>query len=34
MGIDELIECYPRLYHMAEDGSWPGITRHGLPAAA
>ncbi|WP_437911052.1 DUF7002 family protein [Sorangium sp. So ce327] len=21
---------YPRLYHMAEAGSWPGIMRHGL----
>src|SRR6266498_5996332 len=30
MRIDELIEYYPRLYHMAEDGSWPSIARHGL----
>jgi hypothetical protein len=30
MRIDELIEYYPRLYHMAEDNSWPSITRHGL----
>ncbi len=30
MRIDELIEYYPRLYHMAEDGSWPSITCHGL----
>jgi hypothetical protein len=30
MHIDELIEYYPRLYHMAEDGSWPSISRHGL----
>jgi len=30
MRIDELIKYYPCLYHMAEDGSWPSITRHGL----
>lgn len=26
----ELITLYPRLYHMAEDGSWPSIQKHGL----
>jgi hypothetical protein len=25
-----LAECYPVLYHMAEDGSWPSIREHGL----
>jgi len=30
MRVDDLIEYYPRLYHMAEDGSWPSISRHGL----
>src|SRR5438128_1801131 len=30
MNVDELIATYPRLYHMAEAGSWSGITRHGL----
>ena len=23
-------ELHPRLYHMASDGSWPSISRHGL----
>jgi hypothetical protein len=27
---DEFIEQYPRLYHMAADGSWPSIREHGL----
>jgi hypothetical protein len=27
---EELIACYPRLYHMAQDGSWPLIKRLGL----
>jgi hypothetical protein len=27
---DLLIELHPRLYHMAEGGSWPSIARHGL----
>lgn len=27
---DELCVRYPRLYHMAAAGSWPGIQRHGL----
>jgi len=26
----ELAKYYPRLYHMAEGGSWPSIRRHGL----
>lgn len=28
--VDELVERYPRLYHMAELGSWPSIREHGL----
>lgn len=30
MDRDHLIELHPRLYHMAEGGSWPSIERHGL----
>lgn len=32
VGIDpaQLVERYPRLYHMAADGSWDSIVRHGL----
>ena len=32
MGVTsaELADRFPRLYHMAEAGSWPGIRRHGL----
>jgi len=30
MRIEELVEEYPRLYHMAEDGSWASIKRYGL----
>jgi hypothetical protein len=30
MDSAELIRLYPRLYHMAEAGSWPSIARHGL----
>jgi hypothetical protein len=26
----DLVRLYPRLYHMAEDGSWPSIQRQGL----
>lgn len=26
----DLITLYPRLFHMAEDGSWPSIQKHGL----
>jgi Family of unknown function (DUF7002) len=28
--IDELSSRFPRLYHMAAQGSWPGIERYGL----
>lgn len=28
--VQELITRFPRLYHMAAEGSWPGIERHGL----
>lgn len=27
---DELVRHYPKLFHMAEAGSWPSIRRHGL----
>lgn len=27
---DEFVLRYPKLYHMAESGSWPSIRRHGL----
>ncbi len=32
MGVrpEELAARFPRLYHMAQAGSWPGIQRHGL----
>lgn len=30
MNEADLIAIYPRLWHMAEDGSWPSISRHGL----
>lgn len=30
MDIETLIEKYPRLWHMAEDGVWPSIERYGL----
>lgn len=30
MDVATLIASYPRLYHMAEDGSWPSIRAHGL----
>lgn len=30
MDADDLVSRYPRLYHMAEAGSWPSIRRHGL----
>lgn len=30
MTEDELFERYPRLYHMAADGSWPSIRENGL----
>jgi hypothetical protein len=30
LSIAELTARYPRLYHMAEEGSWESIRRHGL----
>lgn len=30
MEPEDLVRYYPRLYHMAADGSWPSIARHGL----
>jgi hypothetical protein len=30
ISCEEFIEYYPRLYHMAEHGTWPSIRRHGL----
>lgn len=30
MNIEDLVAEYPRLYHMAERGSWPSIETHGL----
>jgi hypothetical protein len=30
MKLDRLLALYPRLYHMAQEGSWPAISRHGL----
>jgi len=30
MTIEELTKHFPVLYHMAEDGSWESIQRHGL----
>lgn len=30
MNVDLLIELYPRLYHMAAEGSWEAIREHGL----
>lgn len=32
MGVtpEELANLYPRLYHMAEPGSWESIRRYGL----
>jgi len=34
VSADELTELYPRLYHMAEAGSWDSIVRHGLLSAS
>ena len=28
--IEQLITRYPNLFHMAEEGTWPSIQRHGL----
>ena len=30
MEVGTLVARYPRLWHMAEDGSWPSIQRYGL----
>lgn len=30
MRIEDLAKSSPKLYHMAEDGSWPSIHKHGL----
>lgn len=30
MTPEELIKKHPRLWHMAQDGSWPSIAEHGL----
>lgn len=30
ISAEELVRRHPRLFHMAEVGSWPGIERHGL----
>jgi hypothetical protein len=30
MEIEVLVARYPRLWHMAEEGSWEGIQKHGL----
>ena len=31
---DDLIRLYPEVFHMAADGSWPSIERHGLLSSA
>ena len=31
---ESLVKKYPRLYHMAEAGSWPSIQQHGLLSVA
>jgi hypothetical protein len=33
MDIDQFIDRYPRLFHMAEAGAWPSIQEHGLRSA-
>jgi len=30
MKLEQLVEHYPRLYHMAESGTWDGIQKNGL----
>lgn len=30
VGLEELAELYPILFHMAAEGSWPSIRQHGL----
>ncbi|WP_448131400.1 DUF7002 family protein [Stutzerimonas chloritidismutans] len=34
MDIKKLIERYPRIYHMAEKGTWPSIRDRGLLSAS
>ena len=34
MNIDHLIARYPRIYHMAESGTWDSIRRRGLLSAS
>ncbi|WP_231669888.1 DUF7002 family protein [Ralstonia solanacearum] len=34
MDIEKLIETYPRLFHMAEAGTWPSIRDRGLMSAS
>ncbi|AJP73431.1 DUF7002 family protein [Sphingomonas hengshuiensis] len=34
MTESELVQRYPRLYHMAHDGAWEAIHSHGLKSAA
>src|SRR5437762_8624769 len=34
MEVDVLIKRYPRLFHMAESGSWASIRQHGLLSAS
>lgn len=34
MDVAALINNYPRLFHMAEEGSWPSIKKHGLLSTA
>lgn len=34
MRTSDLTRLYPEMYHMAADGSWPSIARHGLLSTA
>jgi hypothetical protein len=34
MLVEKLFEMYPKLYHMAEAGTWRSIQRHGLLSAS
>lgn len=34
MDVEKLIELHPRLYHMAEAGTWPSIKQRGLMSAS
>lgn len=33
MRTEQLVETYPRLWHMAHEGAWPAIRDHGLMSA-